>query len=168
MKKSLASIGLLVLVALVGACGYTGQVSFPNDLKRIYLDISNTGVFRPGVDTDFTQALTQRILRAGGRVVEERSQADVAMKATITALQSNPVAFDAKDIAQRFRVVVVLDLEVTQRKDRVELAKEQVRGEAYYSAPPGVSGTQVAEKAAIRRALDDLADQIVARVVEPF
>lgn len=168
MKKNVASIGLFLLGMLVWACGYTGQVNLPNDLKRIHLDISNTGAFRPGVETDFTQALARRILRAGGRVVETQDQADVTMKATITNLQNNPVAFDAKDIAQRFRVVVVLDLEVTQRKDRLELAKEQVRGEAYYSAPSGVTGTQAAADTAIRRALRDLADQVVARVVEPF
>ena len=80
------------------------------------------------------------------------------MKATITALERNPVAFDSRDLARRFRLVVVIDLEVIQQKGKVELAREQVRGEAYYSAPRGITGTQVAEDEAIGRALRDLAE----------
>ena len=158
----------VLLLALVGACGYRGGVSLPDDLKRIHLNVSDAASFRPGLQTDVAQALTQRILTAGGQVVQEKSQADATMTATITALQNNPVAFDATDIARRFRVEVVVDLQVTQRKDKVELAKEEVRGQAYYSAPSGVTGTAVAENDAIRRAIRDLADQVVTRVVEPF
>ncbi|MFQ5846463.1 MAG: LPS assembly lipoprotein LptE [Candidatus Methylomirabilales bacterium] len=168
MKKGLVLIGLGLIPALGGACGYHGQVSLPGHLKRIHLTVSNPGAFRPGLETDLTQALTQRILSAGGRVVKEEGEADAAMKATITALERNPVSFDSTDIARRFRMVVVLDLQVVQRSGKVELANEQVRGEAYYSAPPGVTGTQVAEDEAVRRALRNLADQVVTRVVEPF
>jgi outer membrane lipopolysaccharide assembly protein LptE/RlpB len=158
----------LLFLAVVGACGYHAQVSLPDDLKRIRLEVSDTGSSRPGLQTDVTQALTQRILNAGGQVVHEKSQADATMTATITALENNAVAFDATDIARRFRVVVVVDLQVMQRKGKVELAREQVRGEAYYSAPSGVTGSEVAQNDAIRRAIRDLADQAVTRVVEPL
>lgn len=153
---------------MAGACGYHGQVSLPDNFKRIHLDVSDSGSFRPGLQTDVTQALTQRILIAGGRVVPETSQADATMTATITALQNDPVAFDSTDIARRFRIVVVVDLQVTQQEGNVEVAKEELRGQAYYSAPPGVTGTEVAQNDAIRRAIRDLADQVVTRVVEPL
>ncbi|MBW8056621.1 MAG: LPS assembly lipoprotein LptE [candidate division NC10 bacterium] len=168
MKKGLVSIGLFLLAAFVMSCGYHGQVSIPDDLKRIHLAISSTGVSRPGLQTHFTQALTQRILSGGGQVVKGRNQADATMKATITALERNPVAFDSRDLARRFRLVVVIDLEVIQQKGKVELAREQVRGEAYYSAPRGITGTQVAEDEAIGRALRDLADRVVTRMLESF
>jgi outer membrane lipopolysaccharide assembly protein LptE/RlpB len=158
----------VLFVALVGACGYHGQVNLPDDLKRIQLEVSDTGSSRPRLQTDVAQALTQRILSAGGQVVHEKSQADATMTATITSLENNAVAFDSTDIATRFRVVVVVDLQVTQRKDKVELSNEQVRGEAYYSAPSGITGTEVAQNDAIRRAIRDLADQVVTRVVAPF
>ncbi len=161
-------IGLFILAAIGGGCGYRGEVGLPEDLKRIHLDVSNPGVFRPGLESIFTQVLTQRLLSAGGRIVTEEAQADATMKAAITALQRDPVAFDAQDIAQRFRMVVVVNLEVIQRPGTVELAKEQVRGEAYYSAPSGITGTQAAENDAIRRAVRDVADQVVARMAEPF
>ncbi|MFQ5882680.1 MAG: LPS assembly lipoprotein LptE [Candidatus Methylomirabilales bacterium] len=167
-KKSVVSISFLLLPTLLGACGYHGQVSLPGRLKRIHLAVSNTGAFRPGLQAALTHALTQRILGAGGRIVEEETLADATIQANITALESNPVAFDAKDIARRFRMAVVLDLQVIQRKDQVELAKEEIRGEAYYTAPLGITGTQVAEDEAIHRALRDLADKVVTRVVEPF
>jgi len=168
VKQCMASLCLLLLAAIGGACGYHARVTLPDDLKRIRLEVSDTGSSRPGLQTDVTQALTQRILSAGGQVVLEKSQADATMTARITALENNAVAFDATDIAQRFLVVVVVDLEVTQRKGKVELAREQVRGEAYYSAPSGVTGTEVARSDAIRRAISDLADQAVTRVVEPL
>lgn len=159
----------VIAIALVGAaCGYRGQTNLPSDLQRIHVAVSNSGAFRPGLETALSQALTQRILSAGGRVVAEEAQADATIKAVITGLERNPVAFDATDLARRFRMVVILDLQVIQRRDRAELAKEQVRGEAYYSAPTGVTGTQVAEDEAIRRAMSDLADRVLTRVGEPF
>src|SRR3989304_2486305 len=131
----------VIAIALVGAaCGYRGQTNLPSDLQRIHVAVSNSGAFRPGLETALTQALTQRILSAGGRVVAEEAQADAQIKAVITGLERNPVAFDATDLARRFRMVVILDLQVIQRRDRAELAKEQVRGGADYSAPTGVTG----------------------------
>ena len=166
MWRQIASSFLLW--ALVGACGYHGQVNFPDDFKRFHLEVKDAASARPGLQTDVTQALTQRILTAGGLVVHEKSQADATMTATITALQNNAVTFSSTDIAQRFRVVVVVSLHVTQREGKVELANGQVQGQAYYSAPSGVTGTEVAENDAIRRAIRDLADQVVTRVVEPL
>lgn len=157
-----------LLCALVGACGYHGQVNFPDDFKRFHLEVKDAASARPGLQTDVTQALTQRILTAGGLVVHEKSQADATMTATITSLQNNAVTFSSTDIAQRFRVVVVVSLHVTQREGKVELTNGQVQGQAYYSAPSGVTGTEVAENDAIRRAIRDLADQVVTRVVEPL
>lgn len=168
MKKSSRPIGLFLLAALVGACGYRGQAALPSDMNRIHLAVGNTGAFRAGLEAAFTQALTQRILSVGGQVVKEETLADATIQANISALERNPVAFDSTDLARRFRMVVVLDLTVLQRKGKVELAKEKVQGQAYYSVPDGVgvTGTEAAENDAIRRALRDLADRVVTRVAE--
>ncbi|MFQ5532961.1 MAG: LPS assembly lipoprotein LptE [Candidatus Methylomirabilales bacterium] len=167
MTKRVAAIYLFLLAAILGACGYRGQEALPNDLKRIHLTIT-TGLFQPGLEAQFTQALTRRILSSGGQVVKDKSLADATIQGNIAALENNPVAFDAQDIATRFRTVVVLDLQVIQQNGKVELAKEKVRGEAYYSAPSGITGTEVARNDAIRRALFDLANKVVGRVAEPF
>lgn len=168
MADSRQRIALFLLAVWVGACGYRGEARLPDDLKRIHLDVSDAGSIRPGLQTNVTQALTQRILTAGGQIVPDKAQADTMVTATITALQNDSVAFDPSDIAQRFRVVIVVQLRVTQREGKVELTNEQVRGQAYYSAPSGVTGTEVAQNDAIRRAIRDLADQVVTRVVEPL
>jgi outer membrane lipopolysaccharide assembly protein LptE/RlpB len=168
MRTLQTAVAVIVIALGVGACGYRGQASFPSDLQRIHVIVTNTGSSRPGLEAACTQALTQRILSAGGRIVADETQADATMQAAIVALENNPVAFDARDIAQRFRVAVVVNLQVIQRKDKAELTNEQVRGEAYYSAPAGITGTSAAENDAIRRALRDLADKVVTRVVDPF
>ncbi len=168
MNNRVASMGLFLLAATVCGCGYRGQVGLPDALKRIHLDINNTGTSRPGMEAEVRHALARGILNAGGQVVAEKSQADATIKGTITSLREDPVAFDAQDIAQRFRVVVILNFEVIQRNGKAEVTKEQVQGEAYYSAPAGITGTEVAANDAIRRALRDLADKVVTRVAEPF
>lgn len=167
VNKRISPFAVFLLAITVGACGYRGQVGLPDELKRIHVDVSNTGSSRPGLEAEVRQALTQGILNAGGQVVAEKSQADATIKAAIVSLNENPVAFDAQDIATRFRTVVVLDVEVIQRSGTMGPAKEQVFGEAYYSAPSGITGTEVAANDAIRRALRDLADKVVARVAEP-
>ena len=167
MGKKASSIALLLLVGTMVACCYRGQACLPDELKRIHLDISSPGTSRPGMEAEARQALTQGILNAGGQVVAEKSQADATIKAAIVSLQENPVAFDAQDIATRFRTVVLLDVEVVQHNGTVELAKERISGEAYYSAPAGITGTEAAAHDAIRRALRDLADKVVTRVADP-
>lgn len=168
MGKKTRSIALLLLVATIGGCGYRGQAGLPDELKRIHLDVSNTGTSRPGMEAEVRQALTQGILNAGGQVVAEKAQADATIKAAIISLNENPVAFDAQDIATRFRTVVVLDVEVIRRSGTAEPAKERLSGEAYYSAPSGITGTEVAANDAIRRALRDVADKVITGVAEPF
>jgi outer membrane lipopolysaccharide assembly protein LptE/RlpB len=169
-KEKRQGAGLLALTIMaaagLGACGYAGQMSFPNTLQRIYLVTGDSGIPRPGLQTTFTNALTQRLLSAGGRIVNEETQADTTITAKITSLENNPVAFDTRDIARRFRVVVTVNLQVIQRKGKAELVKEDVRGEAYYSAPSGITGIQTAEEDAIRRALREVAERVVTRVVE--
>ncbi|MGH7405464.1 MAG: hypothetical protein ACREJA_06280, partial [Candidatus Methylomirabilales bacterium] len=81
VKKSLATVAIFLLALVGAACGYRGQANLPNDLQRIHVAVSNSGAFRPGLETAFTQALTQRILSAGGRVVAEEAQADATIKA---------------------------------------------------------------------------------------
>ena len=168
VHKRKVAIALFLLAVTLWGCGYRGQGGLPDELKRVHLDISNTGTSRPGMEAEVNQALTQSILNAGGQVVGEKSQADATIKATIISLTENPVAFDAQDIATRFRTVVVLDVEVIRRNGTAEPAKERLSGEAYYSAPSGITGTEVAANDAIRRALRDVADKVVTGVAEPF
>lgn len=156
----------IMVAAGLGACGYTGQVRLPNTLQRVYLVTPDSGISRPGLQAAFTNALTQRIVSAGGRLVAEEAQADTTITAKITSLASNPITFDTRDIARRFRVVVTVNLQVVQRKEKAEVVKEDVRGEAYYTAPAGITGIQTAEEDAIRRALREAAERVVTRVVE--
>lgn len=158
----------MLVVMTLGGCGYRGQAGLPDELRRIHLDISNPGISRPGMEAEVKQALTQGIVNAGGQVVAEKSQADATIKAAIVSLNEDPVAFDAQDIATRFRTSVVLDVEVIRRSGTAEPTKERVSGEAYFSAPSGVTGTDVAANDAIRRALRDVADKVVTGVAEPF
>src|SRR3989304_6861116 len=66
-------IGLCRGTVLAAGCGYQGQVSLPQDLRRIHVTVTNAGTFRPGLDSTLAQVLTQRILSAGGRVVAEET-----------------------------------------------------------------------------------------------
>jgi hypothetical protein len=90
------------------------------------------------------------------------------MESRVINLASEPVAFDQGDVARRFRVVLTLEVTLRDRTGNGMLLKETVAGEAYYSAPVGITGTRAAEEEGVRRAVGEAARRAALLLLEGF
>jgi len=92
--------------------------------------------------------------------------ADAVLAGTLTAYENEPVAFERFDVGRRFRVRLMLLLRLTGPGGEKVLLKEEIVGEAFYTAGNDVVATRSAEEEATQRAAQDLAVRAVARLLE--
>lgn len=160
---------LLVVFLVWGAgCGYQpyGRGSLPPDLQRLHLAALRNDTFRPGLQGFVGAAILQQLQQDGRIRVSPQESADAVLAGTITAYQNIPIAFDQSDIGQRFRVRLIMTMQLTGRSAEKVLLREEVYGEAYYTAGQEVTETRTAEQDAGFRAAQDLAARLVTRLLE--
>ena len=108
-----------------------------------------------------------RRLQFDSRVrMTDESAADAVLGGTVTTYQNDPIAFEQADIGRRFRVRLTLLVTLTDRRGGAAMLKEEVAGEAFYTAGTGVVATRAAEDEALQRASQDLAARIMARLMD--
>jgi outer membrane lipopolysaccharide assembly protein LptE/RlpB len=159
---------LVILLPWGAGCGYqpSGLGSLPPDLQRLHLAALKNNTFRPGLPGLVGGAILRQLQQDGRIRVAPQESADAVLAGTITAYQNIPVAFDQSDIGQRFRVRLVMSMQLTGRGTEKVLLREEVYGEAYYTAGQEVTETRTAEQDAGFRAAQDLAVRVVERLLE--
>ena len=166
------AIPLLVLSVVCGVlflgCGYRplGEGSLPHGIQRLHLAALTNGTFKPGVQ-GLVGAAILRKLQVDGRVsLASEPDADAILGGTVTTYQNDPITFEQADIGRRFRVRLTLLVTLNDRRGGESVLKEEVSGEAYYTAGTGVVATRTAEDEAMQRAAQDLATKVVARLMD--
>lgn len=160
--------GLLFSLLLLSGCGYLGGGSLAFDLERIALTARDEVTARADLRPALLAALASRFAEDGRIRLVEPGQAQAILESRVVGLTSEPVAFDQGDIARRFRVVLTLEVTLRGRGGNGTLLKETVKGEAYYSAPVGITGTRAAEEEGIRRAVGEAAARAALLLLEGF
>ena len=158
----------LVCGVLFWGCGYRplGEGSLPRGIQRLHLAALSNGTFKPGVQGIVGAAILRR-LQFDSRVrMTDESAADAVLGGTVTTYQNDPIAFEQADIGRRFRVRLTLLVTLTDRRGGAAMLKEEVAGEAFYTAGTGVVATRAAEDEALQRAAQDLAARIMARLMD--
>jgi hypothetical protein len=158
----------VILLPLGAGCGYHpyGLGSLPPDLQRFHLAAIRNDTYRPGLQGIVGTAILRQLLQDGRIRLAPQESADAVLMGTITAYQNIPIAFDQSDIGQRFRVRLVMTMQLSGRGAEKVLLREEVYGEAYYTAGQGVTETRTAEQDAGFRAAQDLAVRVVERLLE--
>lgn len=153
---------------LLAGCGYQpyGVGSLPPEIQRLHLAAIANGTFRPGLEGVVGGAILRRLQLDGRLRLASRVEADAIMAGTVTAYQNDAIAFDQADIGRRFRVRLILAMELRERRGETVLLKEEVVGEAFYTAGIGVVATRSAEEEATLRAAQDLAVRVTMRLME--
>jgi hypothetical protein len=160
------------LLALGAGCGYKplGAEALPANIRTIAVGPIANSTFRAGLQGFLGEYLNQRV-RADGRLrVRPSAEADAVIESTITGYGAEGVAWDQNGVALRFRVQVTAGMSLRDRETQRVLISDGLVGEAYYTAGQttgqGVTTTLAAEEVAARRALRDLADRMVTRIIE--
>lgn len=160
--------GLLLPFLLLSGCGYFGGGSLAFGLERIALTARDEVTARADLRPALLAALAARFAEDGRIRLVEPGQAQATLESRVISLASEPVAFDQGDVARRFRVVLTLEVTLRDRPGNGMLLKETVAGEAYYSAPVGITGTRAAEEEGVRRAVGEAARRAALLLLEGF
>jgi len=172
MHRVFRAIPLLVLsvvcAVLFPGCGYRplGEGNLPHGIQRLHLAAVSNGTFKPGVQGLVGAAILRRLLVDGRVRLASEPDADAVLGGTVTTYQNDPIAFEQADIGRRFRVRLTLLFTLSDRRGGTAVMKEEVAGEAYYTAGTGVVATRAAEDEAMQRAVLDLATRVVARLMD--
>lgn len=159
---------LACLLLLAAGCGYQplGTGSLPAEIQRLYLDPLTNDTFRPGLQGLVGSAILRRLQLDGRMHLVSQEIADAILSGSLTAYENTPIAFDTSDVGRRFRVRLIFAMRLTQRGGEKVLLKEEITGEAFYTTGNDVVGTRSAEEEADQRAAQDLATQVVTRLLE--
>lgn len=158
-----------VLVALTG-CGYrpmgSGEASaLQPSVRTIRIGILNNRTLRPTIQPALRDALLHRFAADGRiRVVEEGG--DTLLEGAIEGFGEEPLAFGSADTAKRLRLSISFAFTLKNRLEDKVLLRDSVAGVAYYFTGAGVTMTRAAEDEAALRAVADLAERVVSRVLD--
>jgi outer membrane lipopolysaccharide assembly protein LptE/RlpB len=152
----------------MAGCGYQPYAagSLPPEIQRLHLATLANNTFRPGLHGVVSAAILRRLQHDSRVHLAPREAADAVLAGTLVTYQNDPIAFERADIGRRFRVRLTLAMRLTAPDGQKVLLKEEIVGEAFYTAGAGVVATRAAEEEATLRAAQDVAAQVVRRLLE--
>ncbi len=161
-------LGLVIVAALLGACGYRPLEggAGPQGVQQLHVAGITNDTFNPGIQATVGAAIVRQ-LRFNTRIrLADEATADLVLTGRVTSYQSDAIAFNAQDIGQRYRIRVVLLATLAGRNGSAVRLTQEVSGEAYYTTGSTAADTRAAEQEATQRAARDLAQHLVALLVE--
>ena len=165
-------VASLALLATLAGCGYRplmhGEISgLPATVRTIAIGTLKNRTLRPAIHPALKDELIRRFTADARIKVADEAAADTVLDGAIETYGEDPLAFDkGTDTARRVRISISFAFTVTDRLKETVLLREGVSGVAYALFAPGVAATRVAEDEAAGRAIADVADRVVNRVLD--
>lgn len=164
---------IAVLVLLISGCGYTHKVTLPNAAKTVFVPMFKNSIppeniltYVAGLETDITQAVVDELVRDGNLKVVDSKNAELLLRGEIVGYEQEAFRFNRFEQVDEFRLFMVVKLTLEDAKTGNILWKENnFSGDTQYF----VNGPRaIPEEQAAHRAIFDLAEKIVNRVVEDW
>jgi hypothetical protein len=157
-------LALLAVLCLTG-CGYRPPGALaPSRMQRLHVAAFANNTFRPGINAVVAGAVLRRLQLDHRLAVVDEAGADAVLAATVRQYENEAVAFEEAEIGRRFRVRLFVAATLVDRRGGPTMRQEVV-GEAFYTAGGGVTGARAAEEDAARRAARDVADRLVTLLI---
>jgi hypothetical protein len=173
-KLHLAWLATTILVAgcagavLVAGCsGYVLGTTLPKSLRGIYVPTFVNKCDEPLIENDTTQAAKKAFQKDGSLRVVNADEADLTLEATLVEYTLEPLRYkkDSPKTTSEYRLRVKAEIVVTQVKNKKVLTKTKVEGRSSFYAGGDLTS---AKRTALPKTADDLAHQIVEKVVEAW
>jgi hypothetical protein len=162
------TVALLALAAALAAgCGYrpAGTLSDSERAPRLHVTPFANRTFVPGVHTVVGAAILRRLQIDRRLPLVSEPQAEAVLTGSVNAYENEAVAYEQAEIGRRFRVRLFVIATLTDRRGGPPVTHE-LRGEAFYTAGSGVTGTRAAEEDAIQRAANDVATRLISVLID--
>lgn len=169
---------VLVLMLALSGCGYTTKSMLPADVKAVFIEpvkngIDLTGeidekhpfkVYRPGLEVDLTNAIINRFIFDGTLKVAPQEKADAILKATVMDYRRDALRYSNGDEVQEYRLNITVDFSLVRASDGKPIVpQERLTGDTtfFISGPHAMT-----EDEAAARAVEDVANRVIEKVVE--
>ena len=170
-------LGLILFVTLavgMGGCSYSNKVVLPyKDAKTIAVPMfrntippQNILTYVAGLESHLTQAVLDDFVTDGNLKVTDMDKADLILRGEIVGYEQEPFRFNHFEQVDEFRLFIVVKLALEDRKTGQVIWKEEnFSGDTQYF----INGPRaIQEELAAQKAIADLANKIVNRVVEDW
>lgn len=179
VKNSVGALFLFLLLAMP-SCGYhlsgSGDL-VPKGATTISIPVFINDTDQPYVDIEITRAVVREFLVDGRLGVANLESADLALHGKVTAYDETALSYTADAYVQQYRVRLVVDVRLEDRRSKNIIWKEQGVEGIFISDYPityspantvEITATKTAKEEAIRKASQDLASTLRSRVLEGF
>jgi outer membrane lipopolysaccharide assembly protein LptE/RlpB len=162
-------IGLMAACVLAG-CGYRplGETGAPAGRRTVLVQAIGNETLRPGLQGIVGAALLRQLRLQGIAGSPDAGSADLVLSGGVTGYLNDAITFSGQDIGRRFRIRLTVSVTLTRPADGSVRLAEAVLGEAFYTTGTDAVTTRNAEEEAVRRAAQDMAFRLVARIMEEW
>jgi outer membrane lipopolysaccharide assembly protein LptE/RlpB len=133
------SFALLFFVSALSGCGYqfSGANKLPQGIQRVSFAEFNNDTLSVGVERELQWALEREFRTHGGITIVENGEGII--NGTLHQLDLRPLSFDNKDQVLEYQLVLVFDVNLTQRDTgQVLWQADNIQVVEDYSATPEV------------------------------
>jgi outer membrane lipopolysaccharide assembly protein LptE/RlpB len=160
---------LVLVVALLGGCGYTLQGTLPSHIQTVAVPIFRNLTSEPAIEGFITRAVVEAFATNGRLKVVSRAEADAILEGEIVGFTVTSIAFDKDANVRLYRLLVTLNLQMRDvRRSTVLFQQAGVREQADFRVQNAVSETISREETALRAAAVDIGRAVVSLAVTRF
>lgn len=165
---------VLMFSWIFSGCGYTQKTVLPKNIQSIYVDTVKNKIpletmytYVPGLEMQISNAITRRLEVDGNlKLVGKREEADAVLETVLTGLEQGGTRFTSLESVEEYRMFMVVACRLLDPKSGEIIWEEgSFTGDAEYFV-----GTvrSIAREEGAKRAADQLARNIVDRIVEDW
>jgi hypothetical protein len=171
LDRSVRRLTPILSLALVAGCGlysFSGS-SLPSHIKTIAVPIMENKTLDYQVANEATEAITQRFIQDNRLKVVGESRADCVLEGQITSYENKVYNYSASQTPEDY--IVVIRVAATLRdavKNRELWKQDPITVSAIYTVVPGSAQELKDEAGARRKAIQNLAEDVLARTMEQW
>lgn len=182
MKKTITCC--LLAVVLCG-CGYTTRSMISSKYRTIYItpfvnkiDVTQEAyvgrkykIYKPHLETDITNAVTNKFLFDGNLKPVKKENADLTLKGEVLEYSKDPLRYNENDDVTEYRMNLLVNISLWDNKENKlvwEAGGFTGYVDFYTEFYPLANVTKLSDDQAINSALNDLARRIVERTVNEW
>jgi outer membrane lipopolysaccharide assembly protein LptE/RlpB len=191
IMKNIRWMGIcfLAVTVVLSGCGYTRKTVLPRNIKTIYvetvknkLDIEQVYAYQQGLEMDITNAVVRGLQQDGTIKIAEEKKADAILKTDLLQYEQEGLRFTQLEEIKEYRIFIVVKITLVDAKTGDVIWEEPnfTGDNEYYVTGPTLIGAQgvqkdstasvtsIGEQRASVAAVQNLATNIVSRIVEDW
>lgn len=170
MKRHIQHLACCILVLLVFSCGYRlqGGGSLPGNPTEIAVKMFKNKSAQIGAESVFTNALINEILEKTAVGIVDENNADAIIQGQITSVILGALTRSADDSVNERRVTATINLKMKNKTGKIVFSVSGFNQSEVFSVNQESEQDETAEKQAVEKIADRLAQRLVSQMMNNF